>query len=212
MRLVVFHLLIFYFIFIGVSIHICSSTLNSSLNDDIRLLPHTALKSSYKSTNDNPKIHFTPGVSESNNFVDSQLERIEEELTKHWPHGIIPFTISDAEPFDSEFYEQFGQAVEDFHENTCVTFRPKLEFDKYFIKIINGNGCWSYVGMQPELMFDGQEVSLGPECWRKGIILHEIMHVLGFFHEHSRHDRDEFIQLNFANIQESWFIFSFCAN
>ena len=62
--------------------------------------------------------------------------------------------------------------------------------------------CWSYVGMQPELK-DGQKVSLAPECWNKGIIQHELMHVLGFFHEHSRHDRDEHIELNTDNIQRS---------
>lgn len=67
---------------------------------------------------------------------------------------------------------------------------------------ISNFSCWSYVGMQLELIDRGQEVSLAPECWRKGIILHELMHVLGYFHEHSRYDRDVYIQLNPDNIQK----------
>lgn len=32
--------------------------------------------------------------------------------------------------------------------------------------------------------------------------MHEIMHTLGFFHEHTRTDRDDFIRLNITNIQQ----------
>lgn len=56
--------------------------------------------------------------------------------------------------------------------------------------------------MQPvDKALDGQALSLAPECWRRGVILHELMHLLGFFHEHSRWDRDLFVELNFENIQ-----------
>ena len=47
------------------------------------------------------------------------------------------------------------------------------------------------------------QLSLGKRCARPGIVLHEVMHALGFWHEHSRHDRDKFVKVLFKNIKES---------
>ncbi len=35
-------------------------------------------------------------------------------------------------------------------------------------------------------------------------ILHEVLHVLGFQHEHQRPDREEYIRINMWNIKEKW--------
>lgn len=45
-------------------------------------------------------------------------------------------------------------------------------------------------------------VSLAPTCLQRGpgIVLHELMHVLGFWHEHSRADRDHYIRVNWNEI------------
>ena len=31
--------------------------------------------------------------------------------------------------------------------------------------------------------------------------MHEILHFLGFYHEHTRYDRDEYIKVNWKNIK-----------
>lgn len=36
---------------------------------------------------------------------------------------------------------------------------------------------------------------------KRGIIMHELMHVLGFFHMHSAPNRDDFVWINWNNIK-----------
>ena len=63
--------------------------------------------------------------------------------------------------------------------------------------------CWSYVGRYG----GAQVVSLqppdekGPNCLGgPGRALHELMHALGIFHEQSRADRDEYVEVILDNI------------
>jgi hypothetical protein len=45
-----------------------------------------------------------------------------------------------------------------------------------------------------------QPIRLSQNCHQKEI-LHEVMHALGFIHEHSRPDRDEYVEVFWKNIQ-----------
>lgn len=50
-------------------------------------------------------------------------------------------------------------------------------------------------------MMDGQTISIGAFCDGLSTVEHEILHALGFFHEQSRYDRDNFVTIQFDNIQ-----------
>ena len=69
-----------------------------------------------------------------------------------------------------------------------------------YIKIGNfGGGCWSYVGRIP-IEYQPQALNIGFGCLFTDTIEHEMMHALGFFHEHARPDRDDHVIIHWDNI------------
>ena len=38
-------------------------------------------------------------------------------------------------------------------------------------------------------------------CLLHGVIMHELMHALGFWHEHARHDRDDHVKIHHHNVK-----------
>jgi hypothetical protein len=87
----------------------------------------------------------------------------------------------------------------------CIKFVPRTA-EQGYIRIMNHlNGCWSYVGRQGG---GNQPVSIdvaASNCAYTGIVAHELIHALGFWHEQARPDRDNFIKVNYQNIDPSKF-------
>ena len=59
--------------------------------------------------------------------------------------------------------------------------------------------CCSYIGY---IGCGRQGVSLAHPCITAGTVIHELLHSLGFYHEHSRPDRDQYIRVINQNIQQ----------
>lgn len=58
--------------------------------------------------------------------------------------------------------------------------------------------CCSYVGRRGN---GPQAISIGKNCDKFGIVVHELGHVIGFWHEHTRPDRDDHVTIIRDNIQ-----------
>ncbi|CAF1447452.1 unnamed protein product [Adineta ricciae] len=75
---------------------------------------------------------------------------------------------------------------------------PKISTDKHFTTIKTGGGCASTVGQN---WYSTKELTLANGCIHEQTILHELLHTLGFWHEQSRPDRDNYVTIQYANVQ-----------
>uniref|UniRef100_A0A914ULZ2 Zinc metalloproteinase n=1 Tax=Plectus sambesii TaxID=2011161 RepID=A0A914ULZ2_9BILA len=86
-------------------------------------------------------------------------------------------------------------ALKYWQDYTCVSFEYNAAGEDS-LKFINGAGCYSNIGR----ITGQQEVSIGDGCEYLGITSHEVAHALGFYHEQSRYDRDDFLSVNLTNV------------
>ncbi|CAD6185018.1 unnamed protein product [Caenorhabditis auriculariae] len=112
-----------------------------------------------------------------------------------WDGARIPYTISSQ--YSSYSRSKIAEAIEEYRKKTCIDFSPKSAGDLDYIHIVPDDGCYSLVGR----IGGKQPVSLGDGCIQKGIIIHELMHAVGFFHEQSRADRDDYVTINWSNVE-----------
>ncbi|XP_034090015.1 bone morphogenetic protein 1-like [Gymnodraco acuticeps] len=113
-----------------------------------------------------------------------------------WPDGIIPYMISGN--FTGSQRAIFRQAMRHWEKHTCVTFTDRTTEESYIVFTYRPCGCCSYVGRRGA---GPQAISIGKNCDKFGIVVHELGHVIGFWHEHTRPDRDEHVSIIRDNIQ-----------
>jgi len=75
-----------------------------------------------------------------------------------------------------------------------IIFRPRSD-EAARVNFVQANECSSFVGRQG----GQQNLNLGPNC-TTGNTIHELGHAIGLWHEQSREDRDQFITVDFTNV------------
>lgn len=84
-----------------------------------------------------------------------------------------------------------------------VKFVPKDSSHTFWLNIGHfTSGCHSYVGRRLSLENQGQTLNLGIGCVTIGTVAHELLHALGIYHEQSRYDRDNYVEVKMENIDE----------
>ena len=108
-----------------------------------------------------------------------------------WPGGVVPFTIDPDLPNTTRVHD----AIAHWHEHTGIRFIERTN-EQNFVTFRPGDGCSSAVGMRGNEQF----VTLSSNC-STGSTIHEIGHVVGLWHEQSREDRDQFVEIRFENVE-----------
>jgi hypothetical protein len=108
-----------------------------------------------------------------------------------WPDGVVVFRIDASLPNQ----QRVTDAIAHWQANTNIRFRQRTT-EANFVTFVPGGGCSSQVGMRGGEQF----ITLGAGC-TTGNAIHEIGHSVALWHEQSREDRDNFVTINFANIQ-----------
>lgn len=119
---------------------------------------------------------------------------IVSDTVKRWPDGVVPYKLDSS--LSKDALKAVRKAIREFHKRTCVKFVPYSNEQDY-LEFQGSYGCFSAIGRQR----GKQRISVGEGCEYKGTVMHEIMHALGFFHEQSRTDRDNYIMVLWWNIE-----------
>jgi hypothetical protein len=119
-----------------------------------------------------------------------------------WPNGIIPYTIVTS-GYTSDQILVIESSIAELVELTkvngqiCVQIVP-WQGEADYVEVEHYSGCSSYIGR----IGGKQRLSLVDGClFDQGTTMHEFLHAFGFYHEQTRYDRDDWVAINWSNIE-----------
>ena len=121
---------------------------------------------------------------------------ITNDRNRLWPGGVVPYNITEDLFNNTEAMAGIYGAFNEWESQSCLQFIQRTTEPDYVQFFGSGGGCWSYVGRVGGM----QLISLGKGCYGIGTVTHEIGHAVGFWHEQSRPDRDEHVEILWHHI------------
>ncbi|XP_063056195.1 meprin A subunit beta isoform X2 [Engraulis encrasicolus] len=128
-------------------------------------------------------------------LIEGDIDMEEDQLKNsiigeqyRWPMP-VPYVLEDS--LDINAKGVILQAFEQYRLKTCIDFKEWTDEENY-IGVFKGSGCFSSIGNRRE---GKQRLSIGSNCDRLGTVEHEFLHALGFWHEQSRADRDDYVDI-----------------
>jgi hypothetical protein len=116
-----------------------------------------------------------------------------------WPGGIIPYKIDSSLEKKSKILKNIEQAIDEFRQKTPIKFE-KISNSKpkdngwVIFKYHESRTKSDEIGRKGE--GKEQSVYVSQEKSKVGNIMHELMHVLGFEHEHIRIDKKDHVDIH----------------
>ncbi|KAH8272352.1 hypothetical protein KR026_007123, partial [Drosophila bipectinata] len=122
--------------------------------------------------------------------------------TYRWPNRIVYYYIN--RNIDTDHRNHILRGIRIIEQNSCLSFKEATTDQDYYINVTSeAGGCYSYVGhLNRVQQLNLQNYDLDAGCFRLGTIVHEFLHALGFYHQQSTWNRDEYVRIAEENITE----------
>ncbi|XP_057302423.1 zinc metalloproteinase nas-14-like [Hydractinia symbiolongicarpus] len=111
-----------------------------------------------------------------------------------WTNAVIPYEIDCSIENLADAVDSVMKAMAEWEAKTCIRFVKRTN-EKYYLRFFRNTHCWGNVGMTSYT-----RISVGHGCEYQHVMTHEIGHVVGFYHEQNRKDRDKWIKVHWENI------------
>ncbi|XP_045456251.1 astacin-like metalloprotease toxin 5 [Melitaea cinxia] len=143
-------------------------------------------------------------------IIESMLQQYAEGRNAYiwpnsrWPNNTVVWQFGEGE-FGPLQEAAILEGIEHIENSTCVKFRYREPEDTVFVNVTGlPGGCYANVGYSETRGVHTMNLARnvpGVGCFRHATIVHEWMHILGFLHMHSTHDRDEYVDIVEENIR-----------
>ncbi|XP_072536825.1 meprin A subunit beta-like [Salminus brasiliensis] len=156
------------------------------------LLPQPTVIDIDTDIKDIPEINQGLNLLEGDIMVDKTQKSATLNLQSRW-NGTVPYVLNNSLSMNDKGV--ILKAFEQMRLKACVDFKPRTTEEDY-VSVESLTGCWSFIGR----VGGKQQLSIGEGCGYIAIVEHEFLHCLGFFHEQSRYDRDDYVTIIAENI------------
>ena len=115
-----------------------------------------------------------------------------------WPNNTVPYEFSS--DISDTYIDKANMAMEMISKHSKVVFKERRNETYYVLFKQNSNRQASAsLGLDP--FIKEHEVNFDPAWFEAGSFAHELLHILGIVHEHTRSDRDDYVTVYSNNIQ-----------
>ncbi|TKR70774.1 hypothetical protein L596_022753 [Steinernema carpocapsae] len=144
-----------------------------------------------------PTLVVTDAYLASDDILLSEGQALRNDPNTAWPTDRSIAYFFDGIAIDKQ--EKIRKGFEFWEKHTCLRFQEN-GWNTPRIRVYKGGDCSSEIGRNPNSTT--QRLSLDNDCERFGIATHEIAHTLGIHHQQNRYDRDQYVTINWFNINQ----------